>query len=163
MKPKAVFFPVAVVAAFAMGAMMPKPHAQAGGTKVGFANVQALFAAHPQNKSVEALKKKANDELSGLRKQIEALQAKGAKASAAEKQKLETLGKTYNGKLQALDKQLKAKAGPVEASIDKAIDNYAKANGFSVVMDFAVAQQSGLVVYATPASDVTEGVKKLIK
>lgn len=163
MKSNSVLLPVAVVSAFVVGVLVPRPHAQSGASKVGFVNVQALFAAHPQHKSVEALKTKASSELGGLRKQIEAIQAKGASATAAEKQKLQTLGKTYNSKLEKMDKDLKSKAAPVEQAIDKALKNYATANGFSVIMDYAVAQQSGLVVYANSTTNVTEGVKKTIK
>ena len=70
---------------------------------------------------------------------------------------------TYNAQLKTYDDQMKAKAGPIETSVDAALSSYAKANGFSVIMDRSIAQQSGLVVYADTATDVTEAVKKNVK
>ena len=70
---------------------------------------------------------------------------------------------TYNAKLKSFDDQMKAKAAPVEKAVDAALGNYAKANGFAVVMDRSIAQQSGLVVYADSTTDLTDAVKKTIK
>ncbi len=130
---------------------------------MGFVNVDALFAAHPNDKEVKAIQDKFQKELQDLNTKIKAIQDKGAAATAADKDQLNQLGSTYNAKLKDFDAQMKAKAGPVEQSVDKAIGDYAKANGFSIVMDRAVAQQSGLVVYADSSTDVTEGVKKNVK
>lgn len=153
--------PIAIVAAFGLGTVAP--HAQTGAQKVGFANVDALFAASASYKDVKALEDKFQSEVGALDKQIKDIEAKGAAATAADKEKRTQLIATYNAKLKDYDTQMKAKAAPVEQQVDKAINDYAKANGFSIIMSRAVAQQSGLVVYADEATDVTEAVKKNIK
>ncbi|GAA5504462.1 hypothetical protein Dxin01_04236 [Deinococcus xinjiangensis] len=153
--------PIALVAAFGLGTLAP--HAQTPAAKVGFVNVDTLFAAHPNDKDVKALQTKFQTELADLDTKIKAIDSKGAAATATDKDQRTQLVATYNAKLKDYDTQMKAKAGPVEQSVDKAINDYAKANGFSIVMDRAVAQQSGLVVYADTSTDITEGVKKNVK
>lgn len=153
--------PIALVAAFGLGTLAP--HAQTGAQKVGFVSVDALFAASSANKDVQALNSKAQAELAPLEKQIQDIDAKGTAATAAEKDKRAQLVTTYQAKAKDYSTQIQAKTKPVEEAIDKALGDYAKANGFSVIMDRAVAQQSGLVVYAETSTDVTEAVKKNIK
>lgn len=155
------FAPIALVAAFGLGTLAP--HAQTTPQKVGFVNVDALFSAHPSDKEVKAIQTKFQGELADLDTKIKAIDAKGAAATAAEKDARKTLVDTYNAKLKDFDTQIKAKAGPVEQSIDTAISSYAKANGFSVIMDRGVAQQTGLVVYADDSTDVTNAVKANVK
>lgn len=157
---KFLVFP-ALVVAFALGQVTP--HAQTGAQKVGFVDVQALFAVSASHKEVQALSAKAQAELAPLEKQIQDLDAKGSAMTAAERDKRTQLVTTFTAKAKDYDAQIKAKAAPVEAAIDKALGDYAKANGFSVVMDRTVAQQSNLVVYADSATDITEAVKKNIK
>lgn len=159
--PKA-FAPLALAAAFGLGTLAP--HAQTPATKVGFVDVNALFAAHPADKDIKALQASANKELTELENKAKAIQAKGANATAAEKQQLEQLATTYNAKLKKFDEQMSAKAKPVETSIDNAISSYAKQNGYAIIMDRTIAAQSNLVIYADPATtDLTAAVKKNIK
>lgn len=158
--PKALA-PLAIAAAFGLGTLAP--HAQTTPQKVGFVNVDQLFAAHPNDKDVKALQTKFQGDLGTLDKQIKDIDAKGTAATAADKDKRAQLVTTYNAQLKSYDDQMKAKAGPIETSVDAALSSYAKANGFSVIMDRSIAQQSGLVVYADTATDVTEAVKKNVK
>lgn len=153
--------PIAIVAAFGLGTLAP--HAQTPGNKIGFVNVNELFAAHPSDKEIKAIQSKFQTDVADLDKQIKEIDAKGTAATAADKDKRTQLVTTYNAKLKDYDAQMKAKAAPVEQAVDKALSDYAKANGFAVVMDRAVAQQSGLVVYADDATDVTAAVKKNVK
>lgn len=151
--------PVALIAAFGLGTLAP--HAQTTAQKVGFVDVDALFAAHPANKDVIALRDSLNKDaaLTDTVNKLRAIDAKGANATAAEKQQRDTLLATYNAKV----KPLNDKTSQVETAIDKALGDYAKSNGFSVVMDRAVAAQSGLVIYADPGTDVTEAVKRTVR
>lgn len=158
--PKALA-PVALIAAFGLGTLAP--HAQTSGQKVGFVNVDTLFAAHPSDKDIKALQATANKELGDLDARIKAIDAKGSAATAADKTTREQLVSTINAKAKSFNDQMSAKATPVENAVDKALSDYAKANGFAVIMDRAIAQQSGLVVYADSTTDVTDGVKKNIK
>ncbi|SEI59390.1 periplasmic chaperone for outer membrane proteins Skp [Deinococcus reticulitermitis] len=158
--PKALA-PIALIAAFGLGTLAP--NAQTSGQKVGFVNVDTLFAAHPSDKDIKALQATANKELGDLDARIKAIDAKGNAATAADKTQREQLVSTINAKAKSFNDQMSAKATPVENSVDKALSDYAKANGFAIIMDRAIAQQSGLVVYADNSTDVTDGVKKNVK
>lgn len=161
MNAKTLFLVPALLVAFVFGTVMP--HAQTGAQKVGIVDVATLFSASAANKEVQALAAKAQAELSALEKQIKDIDAKGNAMTAADRDRRTQLVTTYSAKGKDYEAQIKAKSEPMEAAIDRALSDYAKANGFSVIMDRAVAQQSGLVVYADSSVDVTEAVKKNIK
>ncbi len=160
LSPKALA-PVAIVAAFGLGTLAP--HAQTAPQKIGFVDVQKLLTSHPSNPEIEAIQKKADAELSVMDKQIKAIDAKGAQATAADKQSREQLIKTLQAKAAEYDKQLQPKIAVVETAVDAAIDKVAKANGFGVIMDRNVAKNSGLVVYADPAAEMTDATVKALK
>ncbi|UQN05388.1 OmpH family outer membrane protein [Deinococcus sp. QL22] len=160
LSPKALA-PVAIVAAFGLGTLAP--HAQTTPQKIGFVDVQKLLTSHPSNPEIEKIQKAADTELGGINKQIQAIDAKGSQATAADKQSRETLVKTGQAKAAEYDKQLAPKVAVVETAVDAAIDKVAKANGFGVVMDRNVAKNSGLVVYADPAAEMTDATVKALK
>ncbi|MBB5233425.1 OmpH family outer membrane protein [Deinococcus budaensis] len=153
--------PAAIVAAFGLGALAP--HAQTTPQKVGFVNVQKLLSAHPNDKDLQAIQKKANDELGALDKQIKAIDAKGASASAAEKQNRATLVSTIQAKAKAYDDQMKPKVAAVEKAVDLAVNTVAKQNGYSIVMDSNVAAGSSLVIFAENGTDLTDAALKALK
>lgn len=153
--------PVAIVAAFGLGTLAP--HAQTTPQKVGFVNVQKLLSAHPNDKELQAIQKKANDELTGLSNQIKAIDAKGASASAAEKQNRATLVSTLQAKAKAYDDQMKPKVSAVEKAVDTAVNAVAKQNGYAIVMDSNVAAASSLVIFAENGTDLTDAALKALK
>ncbi|WP_291429385.1 OmpH family outer membrane protein [Deinococcus sp.] len=156
-----ILAPLALVAAYGLGTVAP--HAQTPAQKVGFVNVSKLLAAHPSDKDIQAIQKKADEELSALDKQVKAIDAKGAAASAAEKQNREALVTTIKSKADAYDKQLAPKIAEVEKAVDSAINTTAKSNGFSIIMDRDVAAKSGLVIYADSSTELTDAVAKAVK
>ncbi|UBV43833.1 OmpH family outer membrane protein [Deinococcus taeanensis] len=156
-----VIAPLALATAFGLG--MVAPHAQTTPQKVGFVDVSKLLAAHPNDKDIKAIQAKADAELAALDKQVKAIDAKGASASAAEKQNRDALVKTIQAKAAEYDKQLDPKITAVESAVDTAVGSVAKANGFSIVMDKGVAAKSGLVIYADTSAEITDAVVKAIK
>ncbi|THF70539.1 OmpH family outer membrane protein [Deinococcus sp. Arct2-2] len=160
LSPKALA-PLAIVAAFGLGTLAP--HAQTTPQKIGFVDVQKLLTSHPSNTEIEAIQKKAATELDAINKQIQAIDTKGTAATAADKQTREQLVKTGQAKAAEYDKQLAPKVAVVETAVDAAIDKVAKANGFGVIMDRNVAKNSGLVVYADPAAEMTDATVKVLK
>ena len=153
--------PVALSAAFGLG--MVAPHAQTTPQKVAFVDVSKLLAAHPNDKSIKDIQAKAEAELGAIDKQIKAIDAKGASATAAEKQTREQLVKTIQAKAADYDKQIDPKITEIEQAVDKAVNTVAKSNGYSIVMDKSVAAKSGLVIYADDNTDLTAAVAKNIK
>ncbi|CAM4183961.1 OmpH family outer membrane protein [Deinococcus marmoris] len=153
--------PVAIVAAFGLGTLAPQ--AQTPAQKIGFVNVATLLASHPNDKDIKAIQTKADAELQVLDKQVKAIDAKGAAATAADKQQRDTLVKTIQAKAADYDKQIDPKITAVEKSVDTAVSVIAKSNGYAVVMDRDVAAKSGLVIYADPGTDVTAAAVKALK
>lgn len=153
--------PLAVAAAFGLGTLAP--HAQTAPQKIGFVDVQKLLAAHPNDKDIKAIQQKANTELGDLDKQIKAIDAKGAAATAADRQNRDALVKTIQAKAKAYDDQMQPKVSVVEKAVDAAVNSAAKANGFSVVMDRNVAAASGLVIYADDSTELTAAALKALK
>ena len=153
--------PIAVVAALGFGSLVP--HAQTAPQKIGFVNVAEVLKAHPSNASITALQTKANTELGALDNQIKAIQAKGAGATAAEKDQATQLTTTLNAKVKDYNDQLAKATAPVEKAVDAAVSTTAKAQGFSIVMDKGIAATSSLVIYADPGTDMTATVIKNLK
>lgn len=156
--------PVALVAAFGLGTLAP--HAQTTPQKVGFVDVQTIMNAQPVGKELTELRKKADAELGALEKQIRDIDAKGAQATAAEKQNRTTLVSTFQAKAKTYDTQIQgmqARVTAAEKAADTAISTVAKSNGYSIVMDRRVAATSGLVVFAENGTDLTDAAVKALK
>ncbi|SMB93824.1 OmpH family outer membrane protein [Deinococcus hopiensis] len=155
--------PVAIMAAFGLGTLAP--HAQTAPQKIGFVNVQAVLSAQAAGKELADIQKKADTELGDLDKQIKAIDAKGAQATAADKDKRTQLVTTIQAKAKAYDAQIAAlqpKITAAEQAANSAIGSVAKQNGVSIVMDSGVAAQ-GLVVYAEDSTNMTDAVLKAVK
>ena len=135
-------------------------------TKVGIVNVDSVIAALPGASSYAALRKKADADLAAQTKKINDLQAKVAsgKATAAEQTTLRNAINTFNTSNANYQKQIQGQFSPLAKKVDAAIATVAKANGYGLILDYAVAQRSGLVIYANSAStDITPLVVKQVK
>lgn len=156
----------AALAALPFAAFTVVPHAQTKAAKVGIVNVQRVLAATPGGANVAALRKKADTDLGAQAKKIQALQAKISTnaATAADRQALDVALKTYQTAQQNYGKQVSTAFQPVAGVVNSAVAKTAAAQGFTIVMDYAVAQQSGLVIYAdSKATDLTDAVIKSVK
>ena len=155
-----------IVAAGIVAAATLVPSAQAPAQKVGFVDVDRVFAAHPKaeqvNAKIKTIEEKANKELGALRGQMIAIAEKGDAASPAEKQQLSQLETTFQAKFKSYGEQIASQSAPIENSVDAAISSVAKESGFSVVMDRKVAAQ-GLVVFADENADLTGAVLNKLK
>ena len=146
--------------------LVSAPHAQKSGMKVGIVNVQKVLAAAPGGASFASIRKQADADLGAQAKKIQALQQKIASggATAADRQTLDTSVRTYNAAQEKYNKQLSTNFTPVKKTVDAALASAAKAQGFALVLDYAVAQQSCLVIYAdSKATDLTAAVIKQLK
>jgi outer membrane protein len=155
-----------IAAAIALTAAFTLPMAQTKATRIGFVNAQVVLKGHPQGTKVLDAQKKAQDELKSISDKITPLQAKIANgtASATEKQQYETLVKTYQATQARLKAQIDKLLEPITKQVDAAVAKVGKAQGFVLVMDRAIASQSGLVIYADPeGTDLSDDVIKEIK
>lgn len=155
--------PVAAVASLAFVTLAP--HAQTSAPqKIGFVNVDAVYNAHPSWATFQKARTDAAAKLKPTEDQIRTLQAKGTNISAQERQNLDTLVKTYQTTQQQLTDDINKRLEPIDADVNKAIAAAAKAQGFTVVMNRAVAASSQLVIYADEqTTDFTQAVVNQIK
>lgn len=151
-------------AAFTAGTTVPQ--AQATNHKIGFVNVQTVIEATPQYAPVRTLQQQAEAQLKPTADQITALQPKiaGNTATAAERQQYNTLVQTYRTRQEQFSTQINTQLEPILTRVNTAVANVARQQGFTVVMDRAVAAQSGLVIYANEqATDFTAAVVAAVR
>ncbi len=155
-----------IATAIALTAAFTVPMAQTKATRIGFVNAQVVLQNHPQGAKVLEAQKKAQTELKELSDKIQVLQTKitNGTATAAEKQQYETLVKTGQARSAQLKTQIDKLLEPITKQVDTAVAKVAKAQGFVLVMDKAIAAQSGLVIYADPeGTDLSDEVIKEVK
>lgn len=156
----------AAIAAVPFAAFTVAPHAQTKTAKVGIVNVQRVLAATPGGANVAALRKKADTDLGAQAKKIQSLQTKVSTnaATAADRQALDVALKTFQTAQQNYTKQVTTAFQPIASVVNTAVAKTAAAQGFTIVLDYVVAQQSGLVIYADgKATDLTDAVIKTVK
>ncbi len=138
------------------------PPNPAASTTICFVNAQKVLQNHPQGAKVLEAQKKAQDELKVLSDQVQALQVKisNGTATAAERQQYETLIKTGQARQAQLKAQIDKLLEPITKDVDAAVAKVANARGCGVVLDRAIAANSGLVIYVNPNSalDITDDV-----
>lgn len=144
---------------------MTVPSAQTSPSKVGYIFSLEVLKAHPKGAAANDLKAQYEKDLKPMADQINSLRTKVATgtASAQERQTLDTLVKTAQARAKTWQDKIQAALKPIEGEVDKAVQQAAKANGFAIVLDGLVAQQSGLVVYADSGADLTQEVIQIIK
>ncbi len=164
---KTIVVLVGALAGFANAQTQPAAATPAPANNICFVTAQKVLQNHPQGAAILEAQKKAQDELSGLVKQIQALQAKVANntATTAERQQYETLVKTYQARGEQLKRNLDKQLEPITQQVDEAIEQVAQARGCALVLDRAIAGSSGMIVYANPATtlDISDEVIALLK
>jgi outer membrane protein len=129
-------------------------------SRVGYIDAQKVIEAHPKYAEVKKLQDQADKQLKPLVTQLNALQAKIKAGTATEKDRkdFETLQKAYVDASKQWQQKINAVLEPITKEIDQTISIVAAQNGFSMIFSANVAGQSGLIVYASPDTDLTDVV-----
>ena len=147
---------------------VPCPVAHAEELKIGYVNLAKIFDGYERTKASEAALEKQGklkeDELEGrmaelkkLRQNLELLGDEAREAKSREiEEKAEELQRFRNATARDLGRERDRTARDILKAIQDGVGSYAKANGFTLVLD------SRSLLYATPAQDVTDGVLKLL-
>lgn len=154
---------LAFVSFLAVSAVVVVPHAQSGAQKVAYVDSQALLMKTAAGKELNALNTKATAELAPLEKQIREIDAKGNAATGAEREKRNQLLGTYQAKQQSYAKQIEPKAKAATDIVDAAVAKFSKTNGIALILEANVSRDSGLIVYADKALDLTDEIGSTIK
>ncbi len=159
-------------AAFAQTAAAPAATAPAGPAKIAIIDIQkAIVATNEGRRDLEALQKKFEPkqaELQNLNKEVSDMQnqlkTQGDKLNddarnnlsnqLASKQK--TLQRNFEDAQADFQGQQNEVVNRVGQKLMESLDKYAKANGFTVVLD--VSAQSSPVLWANPSTDITAAI-----
>ncbi len=156
-------FGLAVAAIVALAAT--NLHAQDQPTRIVFVDSQAAINSHPAGQQAQDLKTQAQTEIDDLRSKIDELAKKqnsGQQLTAAENERYQTLVSTLSAVQQRYQSDINTAAKPAVEAVNKAIQEIAQENGYSIVMDRTAAAQ-GLVVYAASDLDITPTVIDRLK
>jgi len=164
--------PVAMAAYFTLGGLLSSvlcPVIHADELKIGYIRLSKVFDGYERTKATEAsLEQKAKQkdaelqgritELRKLRESLELLsdQAREAKTREVE-QKADDLQRFRASTARDLTRERDKFAKAIFQDIQQAIDAFAKANGFALIL-----KQEDTILYAQAAYDVTDGVLKLL-
>ncbi len=159
-------------AAFAQTAAAPAATAPAGSAKIAIIDIQkAIVATNEGRRDLEALQKKFEPkqaELQNLNKEVSDMQTQlktqGEKLNddarnnlnnqIAAKQK--TLQRNFEDAQADFQGQQNDIVNRIGQKLMESLDKYAKANGFTVVLD--VSSQQSPVLWANPSTDITPAV-----
>ncbi len=130
---------------------------------IAFVRSAEVLAAHPAGQAAETLTQQARTELQEIAATLQPLQVKansGAQLTAEEQNQLELTQRTLQETQQRFTQDIEAAAKPAEDEINAIIQRIAAENGYTLVLNYDVAQTSGLVLYAEEASvpNITEQV-----
>ena len=129
---------------------------------IAFVRSGQVLAAHPAGKAAETLTQQARTELEGIAVALQPLQVKansGTALTPEEQDQLELTQRTIQETQQRYQQEIEAAAKPATDEINAIIQRLAKENGYSLVLNFEVAQTSNLVLYANDnVPDITEEI-----
>jgi outer membrane protein len=135
--------------------------AQPASTRVVFVDSQALIAAHPAGQAAAALSAQAQAELTELRQQLEALDARrraGQTLTNEESERFSILLTTFETVQVRYQSDIAAAAGPAVEAVNAAIRAVAQEREYGIVFDVGAAAERGLIVYAAEGLDITDEV-----
>jgi Skp family chaperone for outer membrane proteins len=132
-------------------------------TRIVFVDGPRLIAAHPAGQAASDLERQAQEDLMGIEESISALVG-GARTldelTPEQRDQLDLLQRTLQEARQRWRQDILATVEPALEAVNQAVREVAQENGYTLVLDGAVAGQSGLslVVYAQDGLDITERV-----
>jgi len=158
---------VAVISSLGFGGSCPESWAVEG-LKVGYVNLGRIFDDYQRTKDSEAaLKQKGTQkeaelknrvtELTAMRKNLELLSDKARETKAREiEEKSDALQQQRTKDQRELSRERDQAARQILAELEQAVNEYAKANGFSFILD----QRS--LLYGQDAYDVTDPILRML-
>lgn len=168
MKKLVFVFAFALISAVSM-AQTPAP------LKVGYADVEYIFSQMPEAKKIETelqtlrtqLKKQYDNLMAEFKKKLDDYNAYGATVAPAVKQnserelqQMQTNIQKFEEDSQAdLQKRNAALLGPVQEKVGKAIEDVAKENGYSLVLNNQI-QGLDVILYGDEKIDISDLVLK---
>lgn len=132
-------------------------------TRIVFVDGPRLITAHPAGQAANELQQQAQEEIRGLEEDIRATIG-GAQSmqelTAEQRDRLDALQRTMQAAQERWQRDIQDAVQPALEAVNTAVREVAQENGYTLVLDGAVAGESGmaLVVYAKDGLDITEQV-----
>ncbi|MDX2008435.1 MAG: OmpH family outer membrane protein [Meiothermus sp.] len=133
-------------------------------TRIGYVNVQKIIEAHPKYPSVKAINDAAQAELKPLQDRLQPINAKiqAGNATAAEQQQAQVLRQTITQTAQRYQQRQQTALKPIVDQLNELVGQVAQRQGFAMVLNYQVASQSELVIYADEDLELTNAVIAVI-
>ena len=139
------------IGAAAVGVLSPSRAVMSGELKIGYVNLVKVFDNYERTKAADAeLEKQGKQKDTELQARLNELKKM--------REGLELLNEqAREAKTREIGRERQKLADTIFVDIQRVIDDYAKANGFSLIL-----QKEKAVLYGEPAYDVTDEIMKLL-
>lgn len=148
---------LAALAVAAVGSL--NLQAQAPEARIAFINSQQAINAHPAGAAAREVEQRGIAEITEIQNNLNAIMERarsGAQLSPEEQEAFQTGQIALESTAQRYVEEVAAAAEPAVQAVDQALKAVAAEQGYTVVFDYEVAEQSGMVVYAQDGLDITQ-------
>lgn len=133
--------------------------AQAPEARIAFVNSQQAINAHPAGEAARQVEQRGIAEITEIQNNLNAILDRarsGAQLTPEEQEAYQTGQIALESTAQRYFDEVGAAAQPAVLAVDEALKAVAAEQGYTVVFDYEVAEQSGMVVYAQDGLDITQ-------
>ncbi len=148
---------LAALAVAAIGSL--NLQAQAPEARIAFVNSQQAINAHPAGAAAREVEQRGIAEITEIQNSLNAIVERarsGAQLTPEEQEMFQTSQIALETTAQRYMEEVGAAAQPAVLAVDEALKAVAAEQGYTVVFDYEVAEQSGMVVYAQDGLDITQ-------
>ncbi|HLR47365.1 MAG TPA: OmpH family outer membrane protein [Deinococcales bacterium] len=155
---------LAAVAVAAVGSL--NLQAQSPGMRIAFVNSQEAIDSHPAGQAAREVEERGVSEISEIQENLNAIMERarsGEPVSPEEQEAFQTGQIALESTADRYAEEVAEAAEPAVQAVDTALKAVAAEQGYTIVFDLQVAQQSGLIVYAEDGLDITDLVIEQIQ
>ena len=141
--------------------LVPRVAAQPESTRIAYVDSGFVVSLHPSMATVDALIEQARSELGDLDRQLASLDSKarsGTQLSAQETELFQVLLSTRSAVQTRYDTEINQAAAPALSAAQAAIATVARELDIAMVFEVNAGNDTGTIVYADPALDITTAV-----
>jgi len=133
--------------------------AQAPEARIAFINSQQAINAHPAGAAAREVEQRGIAEITEIQNNLNAILERarsGAQLTPEEQEAFQTGQIALESTAQRYRDEVAVAAQPAVQAVDETLKAVAAEQGYTVVFDYEVAEQSGLIVYAQDGLDITQ-------
>lgn len=133
--------------------------AQAPEARIAFINSQQAINAHPAGAAAREVEQRGIAEITEIQNNLNAILERarsGAQLTPEEQEAFQTGQIALESTAQRYRDEVAVAAQPAVQAVDETLKTVAAEQGYTVVFDYEVAEQSGLIVYAQDGLDITQ-------